>query len=151
MFLTIGIKICSDSAVLKVMELRDLRKNLTPDYPFGGPNRFPVAADKVEWSVNWPEYSPPEYTTPSILQGDKEWADKELRLTDVGLWPKWNQQDGGINRRSHHGSYRTDADGYPLNPAGRTGIKGRGSLGRWATNHAADCLITRHVLIKAFT
>ncbi|ODN05633.1 ADP-ribose pyrophosphatase, mitochondrial, partial [Orchesella cincta] len=125
------------------MELRNLRNSLSPIYPFGGPARVPIPDDKIEWSSRWEDYSPPEFTTESILIGDKDWADKELRLTDVGLWPKWNQQDGGINRKSHHGNYRTDNDGYPLNPAGRTGIKGRGSLGRWATNHAADCIITR--------
>ena len=29
------------------------------------------------------------------------------------------------------------------NPAGRTGIRGRGVLGRWGPNHAADPIITR--------
>ncbi|CAL8082008.1 unnamed protein product [Orchesella dallaii] len=125
------------------MELRNLRMNLSPVYPFGGPERVPIPEDKIEWVSDWVEYTPPEFTLESILRGDKEWADKELQLTDVGLWPKWNQHDGGINRKSHHGNYRTDNDGYPLNPAGRTGIRGRGSLGRWATNHAADCIITR--------
>lgn len=35
------------------------------------------------------------------------------------------------------------ADGYPLNPVGRTGIVGRGLLGRWGPNHAADPIVTR--------
>lgn len=35
------------------------------------------------------------------------------------------------------------ADGYPLNPVGRTGIIGRGLLGRWGPNHAADPIVTR--------
>lgn len=34
-------------------------------------------------------------------------------------------------------------DGYPLNPIGRTGIVGRGVLGRWGPNHAADPVVTR--------
>lgn len=29
------------------------------------------------------------------------------------------------------------------NPEGRTGIKGRGLLGRWGPNHAADPIVTR--------
>ncbi|KAI2535102.1 nudix hydrolase 9 [Homo sapiens] len=29
------------------------------------------------------------------------------------------------------------------NPAGRTGLVGRGLLGRWGPNHAADPIITR--------
>lgn len=31
----------------------------------------------------------------------------------------------------------------PRNPVGRTGIIGRGHLGRWGPNHAADSIITR--------
>lgn len=33
-------------------------------------------------------------------------------------------------------------NGYPLNPVGRTGITGRGVLGRWGPNHAADPIVT---------
>lgn len=56
--------------------------------------------------------------------------------------PKWNLRDGSVNRVSYSGSYRIE-NGYPLNPHGRTGIVGRGLLGRWAVNHAADALVTR--------
>ena len=31
----------------------------------------------------------------------------------------------------------------PLNIRGRTGLKGRGVLGRWGPNHAADPVVTR--------
>lgn len=30
------------------------------------------------------------------------------------------------------------------NPVGRTGISGRGLLGKWGPNHAADPLVTRY-------
>lgn len=30
-----------------------------------------------------------------------------------------------------------------MNPVGRTGISGRGVLGRWGPNHAADPVVTR--------
>lgn len=33
---------------------------------------------------------------------------------------------------------------YPFNPAGRTGIRGRGLLGKWGPNHAADPIVTRY-------
>ncbi|VVC91232.1 unnamed protein product [Leptidea sinapis] len=33
-------------------------------------------------------------------------------------------------------------NGYPLNPIGRTGLQGRGVLGRWGPNHAADPIVT---------
>lgn len=41
------------------------------------------------------------------------------------------------------GEYVINEDGYPLNPVGRTGIVGRGVLGRWGPNHAADPIVTR--------
>ena len=42
----------------------------------------------------------------------------------------------------------TDLRGFMLyivfrNPVGRTGIRGRGCLGRWGPNHAADPIVTR--------
>ena len=36
-----------------------------------------------------------------------------------------------------------DANGLPLNPFGRTGLIGRGLLGRWGPNHALDAVVTR--------
>lgn len=47
-----------------------------------------------------------------------------------------------INRESYLGDYKI-SEKVPLNPLGRTGIKGRGLLGRWGPNHAADPIITR--------
>lgn len=32
------------------------------------------------------------------------------------------------------------------NPVGRTGMVGRGLLGRWGPNHAADPVVTRYIL-----
>lgn len=56
--------------------------------------------------------------------------------------PKWNSIDGKIDRTSFHGNYEI-RDKRPINPAGRTGIIGRGLLGRWGVNHAADPIVTR--------
>lgn len=63
-------------------------------------------------------------------------------VDDVKFHPKWNSIDGNIDRRSFHGDYELQ-NKYPLNVAGRTGIIGRGLLGRWAVNHAADPVVTR--------
>ena len=41
---------------------------------------------------------------------------------------KWNQMDGKVNRKSLLYEYKIE-DGYPLNPIGRTGLRGRGLLG----------------------
>lgn len=37
-------------------------------------------------------------------------------------------------------------DGLPINPMGRTGLMGRGQLGRWGPNHAGDPIVTRYTL-----
>jgi ADP-ribose pyrophosphatase len=41
------------------------------------------------------------------------------------------------------GNFKIDMYGYPLNPIGPTGIRGRGVLGKWGPNCAADPLVTR--------
>lgn len=50
--------------------------------------------------------------------------------------------DGTVDRVSFTGLY-TVQNKRPLNPEGRTGLKGRGVLGRWGPNHAADPIVTR--------
>ena len=45
----------------------------------GGTKRFPVPDDKVEWSVDWPEYTPVDYTAPSVAKSPV-WADPEIRF-----------------------------------------------------------------------
>ena len=66
------------------------------------------------------------------------WADVQNPL-DI---KNWNMIDGNTDRRSHTGSYDL-IDGIPINPCGRTGVSGRGQLGKWGPNHAADPIVTR--------
>ena len=56
--------------------------------------------------------------------------------------PKWNSLDGATDRSSLMGPYRV-IGGLPQNPVGRTGMKSRGTLGKWGPNHAADPVVTR--------
>ncbi|KAK6636683.1 hypothetical protein RUM43_010345 [Polyplax serrata] len=100
--------------------------------------RFPVPDDKVSWLVSWAQYLPVVYNSLGIK--DKPWADPPLETPNFK--PKWNELDGDVNRKSHFTDYDV-IDGAPLNPIGRTGIKGRGCLGRWGPNHAADSILTR--------
>ena len=98
--------------------------------------RTKVPADKISWSVPYPSYNPEVFIDPGTLGND--WADpKELE----GI--KFNAIDGKINRKSFMGEYKFDAKQRPLNPIGRTGLAGRGRLGRWGPNHAADPIVTR--------
>ncbi|XP_076975263.1 transient receptor potential cation channel subfamily M member 2 isoform X2 [Tamandua tetradactyla] len=101
--------------------------------------RFPVPNEKVPWETEFPIYDPPFYTAER----------KDASITDpAGLNPEslsgisFNAADGLVNRRSHHGPYVVRA-GLPLNPRGRTGLRGRGSLCFFGPNHALHALITR--------
>ncbi|CAN8021972.1 unnamed protein product [Ixodes persulcatus] len=107
-------------------------------YPATSVKRFNVPDDKVDWSVDWPDYSPPSFSIPGLKS--KPWADPEL--SDPAFRPAWNSLDGKVDRRSHEGAYAL-VEGAPQNPHGRTGLSGRGRLGRWGPNHAADPVVTR--------
>lgn len=46
-------------------------------YPGSDKHRFPVPDDKVSWATVWPDYSPVNYTAPSVLQ-NPAWADPDI-------------------------------------------------------------------------
>ncbi|XP_059578264.1 ADP-ribose pyrophosphatase, mitochondrial isoform X5 [Alligator mississippiensis] len=114
-------------------------KALTSPYPGSSVERSKVPSDKVGWLVEWKDYSPVEYTAASILVGPK-WADPQISDKQFSL--KFNEKDGQVERKSLSGLYKIE-NGRPRNPVGRTGLVGRGLLGRWGPNHAADPIITR--------
>ncbi|KAL1243106.1 ADP-ribose pyrophosphatase [Trichinella spiralis] len=107
-------------------------------YPRSNIQRFHVPDDHVKWSVFFDDYRPVEYTAASVAHAP--WADPEI--AQPGFEPKFNQIDGAINRISYCGKYSI-LNGRPLNPVGRTGMSGRGCLGRWGPNHAVDPIVTR--------
>ena len=101
--------------------------------------RTQVPDNMVPWTVPWSDYRPVEFTAPFVLTSS--WADREL--CEEGFRPGWNMVDGKVDRISHEGEYMVGEDGSPLNIMGRTGVVGRGVLGRWGPNHAADPIVTR--------
>lgn len=108
-------------------------------YPSSNVKRFEVPENKVAWYIECSEYKPIEYTAPNIK--GKPWADPDIG--EISFKPNWNTIDGNVNRKSFTSDYVINKNGYPLNPIGRTGIIGRGLLGRWGPNHAADPIVTR--------
>ncbi len=101
------------------------------------PDRYPVPDQKVSWQSEFPDYRPPYYVSPVVCANDctrnpKGWADPE----DITLLPC-------VPEESFEGVLIHDRAGRPLNPLGRTGISGRGLLGKWGPNYAADPIITR--------
>lgn len=108
-------------------------------YPGTQTLRFSVPDKFVFWTTPYNDYMPPIYTASHI--GGQPWADPNIGAPF--FQPRWNFQNCDVNRLSHMGKYQIDPSGYPLNPIGRTGLRGRGLLGRWGPNHAADPIVTR--------
>ena len=104
--------------------------------------RTPVEDEYVPWEQVWANYKPQSFTAKIVLEnardlstGDK-WADppgvRELRDE---LEKRLTYEPGG--------KINFGGDGAPLNPRGRTGLRGRGLLGQWGPNLAADPIVTR--------
>ena len=105
-----------------------------------GPERMHVPDDKVSWKVAFKDYDPVHYTDPVVLDNPL-WADPNIEHNAEATL-LFNQIDDQISRISHAGAYAV-VDGLPLNVVGRTGLSGRGLLGKWGPNHAADPVVTR--------
>jgi len=102
-------------------------------------SRYQVPDSAVDWSQPSPHYQPTEFTASFVLTA--VWADPDLAVEN--FTPLWNSLDGKVNRVSHEGEYQVSEAGRPLNIKGRTGLSGRGVLGKWGPNHAADPVVTR--------
>ena len=100
--------------------------------------RQEVPDEKISWDTEWEQYNPPYFTSTHII--NQPWSDPEI--ISLKFKPIWNRVDGRVDRSSFLGDYKV-CEGYPLNPIGRTGLRGRGILGRWGPNHAADPIVTR--------
>ncbi|CAF4326478.1 unnamed protein product, partial [Rotaria sp. Silwood2] len=102
--------------------------------------RTVVPNDKVLWSTSF-DYHPIEFTSEKIRTSTKEYVDRDPRQ-DSNVEIPWNSDDRLCDRRSYHGPYKI-VGRVPQNPCGRTGITGRGYLGHFGPNHAADPIVTR--------
>jgi ADP-ribose pyrophosphatase len=116
----------------------------------GYPPRMQVPDDKVSWNVPLESYKPPAYTAPSVFKNDvtkdpKGWADPDSTTAAAKLHSL--TQGAGPVKMAISQSLIDRETGkpmeVPLNPAGRTGIEGRGLLGKWGANFAADAMLTR--------
>lgn len=114
-----------------------LHKKARTEKPEMYPERIDVPDTKVPWEVSFSSYHPKYFVALKVLEEDRTkkdggWADPE------------NIQDVGRELKSYEGAVRIDKKtGRPQNPKGRTGIEGRGLLGKWGANFAADPIITR--------
>eukprot|EP00794_Sanderia_malayensis_P003487 gene3487-3985_t len=118
-------------------------KARTSPYPNSTVMRATVPDSCVQWESPFPEYMPVVYTAPVVLS-HPVWADVDLLDMEPRPLLPFNVYDGMLktNRKSHVHDYDV-VDNLPRNPMGRTGIVGRGLLGKWGPNHAVDPIATR--------
>ncbi|XP_061023445.1 transient receptor potential cation channel subfamily M member 2 [Dama dama] len=108
-------------------------------YPSCSVLRFPVPNEKVPWETEFLMYNPPFYTAD---RKDKDLVDPVGDALEPLFKISYNSVDGPLDRRSFHGVYAV-RDGLPLNPMGRTGLRGRGDLSCFGPNHTLQPVITR--------
>ena len=94
-------------------------------YPGTTIKRFHVAAGNRSWSKVLIDYDPPFYTDNSMTESIED-----------------NDAYNEGEKKSFIKEYEV-RDGVPLNPLGRTGIRGKGSLKRWGPNHKFIPCISR--------
>jgi len=99
--------------------------------PDSYPARVAVDDAHVSWHVPLPGYAPTDFTDAKVIAAIGVWADP----VDV------KQKKGGFS--SLVGPISTDTRGRPQNPMGRTGVEGRGLLGKWGANPAGDPIVTK--------
>lgn len=113
----------------------DFHLKIRAERPSGYPERQRIALDEAPWVLECPGYDPPYYVDPSVLANDRlkvpnGWADPE-DVTEI----KEELEARPAKRR--------DEQGRPLNPRGRTGIAGRGTLGLWGRNLSVAATVVR--------
>jgi len=99
------------------------------------PQRHRIPIDESNWKFPCPDYNPSYYVDPFVIENDKYkndngWAHSEDKVEFEKI--------EGIDKE-----IVTYEDGYPLNPRGRTGLTGRGLLGRWGPNPYVVLVVTR--------
>lgn len=107
--------------------------------------RFKVEDGQVDWKTDFSTYKPTHFEHPKLGAGKPKgervvWADpsKDCSHEYKQIVSEFNKN----NRKSYIGEYTIESE-LPRNPMGRTGMSGRGVLGKWGPNHAADPLVIR--------
>ncbi|XP_068119761.1 transient receptor potential cation channel subfamily M member 2 [Hyperolius riggenbachi] len=106
-------------------------------YPHSKVSRFPVPDELVPWEVVFPGYNPPLHNAERSDRGSYD-----LKAEMEQKTRKYNAIDGQYDFRSCCGTYSV-REGLPLNPMGRTGLSGVGSLRWFGPNHSLHPVLTR--------
>lgn len=104
----------------------DFHLRIRSEKPRAYPERFRIPIDMASWQTDCPDYDPPYYVSQEVVEQDRlsnpaGEADPEVEWVYPDL-VEWGRD------------FSRAPDGKPLNPSGRTGIEGRGSLWLWGSN-----------------
>lgn len=93
------------------------------------PERAVLPDDQTDWDVHAEDYSPADFTAEFVYENEGVWADASL------------EREGIEARELLDVQIEYDEEGRPLNPYGRTGLRGRGALGRYGANPCGGAII----------
>jgi ADP-ribose pyrophosphatase len=113
----------------------DFHLRIRGERPSSYPARHRISIDQAPWLLDSPEYSPAHYVAPEVLNN-------ELKEDGSG-WAHPEDFASAAPQVIAGKSRHVDDAGRPLNPRGRTGLSGRGMLGRWGANPAVAVMVTR--------
>ena len=145
----------------RLRHLKEMRPTTLPLHvksrgPHPAYTRQPVPDHLVQWSAPWKEYSP-QYFESDAVRNAPAWADpldptkirEQLMNERVTCANELAPMHPGetIKPKPLHG-IQFDSGGRPINPRGRTGLSGRGMLGKWGPNYAVDIIVTRFEPVK---
>ena len=108
---------------------------------------MPVSDEQTSWEYPWEDYKPSRYDHVKVTGEGKEkrpeWADPEDPMDVEDMWLRVTYsktppfaKGGAIDLQTAGIQDDPDLPGAPLNPRGRTGLRGRGLLGKWGPNQA---------------
>ncbi len=127
--------LCSVESLLYELIADDFHLKIRAAKPKSYPARQRIAIDEAHWLMECESYDPPYHVDPVVLENAKSkpgtrWADPE--------------DFASVEEREELKAVRFKTDeGIPRNPRGRTGIAGRGLMGRWGANPAVSSLVFR--------
>lgn len=112
---------------------------------------FLVPKEMLDPLVPFNDYAPVNYTHPIVLEnakksGPERWADPEDVSAEIPQARKtfYMMMDNRLNGIPISDSQiQLNSSGFPINPYRRTGYTGRGLLGKFGVNHAADPIVVR--------
>jgi ADP-ribose pyrophosphatase len=104
----------------------DYHLKIRSERPSHYPERFRIPLDLSNWDVLCEDYSPPYFVDEMVISQDST-KNPNGKADPENQWDFKSFIDWGR-------AFTRDKHNKPLNPSGRTGIEGRGSLWLWGPN-----------------